>query len=99
MHLLWPSHFDAVCLGPSLAQRHHEVRDEAHLFKLPLPVLLDILVVIAGRHQVALSFVDWSGLQVTEAGAPVTLQMDDMIVDVLLDEGNAERDFPITSLW
>src|SRR5439155_1292399 len=45
MHLLWPSHFDAVFLGPSLAQRHHEVRDEAHLFKLPLPVLLDILVV------------------------------------------------------
>src|SRR5215471_9658985 len=59
------THFDAVFLRPPFAQRHHEIRRETHLLELPLSVLFDVFVIIAGRHHVALSFVDRSGLQVT----------------------------------
>ena len=94
-----PSHFDAVFLSPAFAQRHHEVRGQAHLLKLPLSVLLDILVVVASRDEETLSLVDGLGLQIREAGAPVALQVDDMVVDELLDEGNPPRSCRTASLW
>src|SRR5262245_35212141 len=93
------THFDAVFLRPPLAQRHHEIWRETHLLELPLPIVFDVFVIIASRHHVALSFVNRSGLQVTKAGAPIALQVDDMIVNELLHEGNSTRSCLTAGRW
>src|SRR3970282_1636288 len=51
------AHLDFLLLGPSFLERDHKVRRELHLLELPLPVLPDVLVIVAAGHQKALAFI------------------------------------------
>src|SRR5262245_47632026 len=82
---LFPHHLDLVLARPTLAQRHHEIRDQSHLAKLPVTLLSHVFIIKARGHQEALAVENRLGLQITQTSAAVAIKGNHVIMDELLD--------------
>src|ERR1700730_9471718 len=83
------AHLEAILLRPAFFQRHHEIGYQGHLFEFPFAVLAQVFVVVARRHQEGLTVIDGLRFEIGKAASAVAVQLDRVIVNELLDPGDA----------